>query len=169
MDASPEYNNLKIHLDEMVTFYRSLLDLIRLEKQLLISSDIEKLNLTNRDKEILLNKIKSADQVREKLASELANKIGLTTKPPRLLDLAKKHTGIFADQLRQIHSTLSLLIERVMEFNRENEKYALSALKSLNSALNEIKSTISGKKTYARKGQMEEGPHKSGNFVSKEA
>lgn len=169
MDASPEYHNLVKQLDELVSLYQSLLDVVRTEKQLLITADIEKLNDSNKNKELLLNKIKTQDGLREKLAKELAIKVGLKPNAPRLLELAKKHSGAEAERLRQLHGTLTVLIERVSEINLENENYTESALRSLNLALGDIKNTIGGKKMYARKGKMEEGPNKSGNFVSKEA
>jgi hypothetical protein len=39
----------------------------------------------------------------------------------------------------------------------------------LNGTMNDIKESLSGSKTYEKKGQYKTGPEHTGNFVSKEA
>ena len=86
-----------------------------------------------------------------------------------MLELAQKIGGTTGDKLRNIHSTLDILIKRVSELNKANEQYAQSALQNLNGAMGNVKDTLSGKKTYEKKGKMSQGPEQAGNFVSKEA
>lgn len=181
MDASQEksYHRLVTNLEELTKLYRTLLDLIRKEKEILVSANVEKLNESNQSKEALLYKIRAQDSIRERYAQELANLIGLTNTEaaqPRLLEISKKLQNIpfvvGADRLRAIHATLELLVKRSSDLNKENEEYTQSALKSLNGAINNIKDTLGGKKTYGRQGanvKMSEGPDRAGNFVSKEA
>lgn len=171
MDASQEkaYQKLSTNLDDLIKNYRSLLDLVRKEKELLIAADIEKLIESNKNKEALLYRLKGLDAGRERYAHELAYLVNGDVQNPRLLELAQKIGGTAGDKLRNIHSTLDILIKRVTELNKENEEYAQSALQNLNGAVGNIKDTLSGKKTYEKKGKMAYGPEKSGNFVSKEA
>jgi flagellar biosynthesis/type III secretory pathway chaperone len=171
MDAvlATPFQKLTSSLDELVKLYRALLEIVRQEKDLLISSDIERLNESNKTKEVLLAKIRAQDLVREKCAQELCLVVGSDPRNPRLLEIAKKMKGEEAQKLHQLHATLSLMIERVSELNKDNEIYTVTALKTLNRALNEVKDTLGGKKTYEKKGKMHEGPHQAGNFVSKEA
>ena len=178
MDASQEpiYRSLTSSLDELVKLYRSLLDLVRKEKNLLLQAKLKDLNESNATKEALLTKIRATDITRERLAKELARLVGTDAKNPRLLEIAQKiqtlqGTGASAeaDHLRQLHGVLILLIQRVSEINKDNAQYTETALKSLSLALGEVKSTLGGKKTYERKGKLNEGLNKAGNFVSKEA
>lgn len=171
MDASQEkaYQKLSTNLEDLIKNYRSLLDLVRKEKDLLISAEIEKLIESNKNKEALLYRLKGLDSGRERYAQEFAHLLGADVKSPRLLEIAQKVGGPTGDKLRNIHSTLDILIKRVSELNKENETYAQSALQNLNGAVGNIKETLSGKKTYEKKGKMAYGPEKSGNFVSKEA
>ena len=173
MDASQEksYQKLVNNLEELTKLYRSLLDLVRKEKDLLIAADIENLNDSNKAKEALLYKIRSQDAARERYAREFAREIQLIpaeANNPRLLEMAKKIQGPEADKLRTIHSTLEMLDRRVSDLNTENEEYTRSALGALNGAMNDIKGTLAGKKTYAKEGKMNYGPDKAGNFVRKE-
>jgi flagellar biosynthesis/type III secretory pathway chaperone len=169
MDIEKSYQNLVSNLEELTKIYRHLLDVVRKEKDLLIQVDLKALEESNKSKEAFLNKLRILETNREKCARELAQIVGTDTQSPRLLDIAKKLKGPNSDKLRSIHETLDLLLSHVTEQNRENAIYVDSALQKLGGALNEVKETVSGKKTYERQGKMTTGPDKSGNFVSKEA
>lgn len=156
-------------LENLIKHYRLLLELVRKEKDLLIAAQIEELNTSNQIKESMLNKVKSIDSQREKFAKVLANKYKLEESSIRLLELAKKADPKTAGTLVSLHKTLEMLIAEIQEQNKENELYTQGALKVLNGALENLKETLQGKKNYARKGQMSEGPEKAGNLVSREA
>jgi len=162
------FKKLVTNLDDMTKSYRSLLDVVRKEKDFLLQSEIEKLRDNNSVKESTLTKLKALDGARERYAKDLAHLVGTETESPRLLDIAQKMAGPNGDQLRNIHATLELLVRRATEINRENERYAQSALKTLDGAMGNIKETLVGKSTYQRQGTMSAGPDKAGNFVSKE-
>ncbi|HEY8272463.1 MAG TPA: flagellar protein FlgN [Pseudobdellovibrionaceae bacterium] len=162
------YQRLVANLEEMTKLYRQLLDLVRKEKQLLVDANMEKLQENNEIKENLLFKIKSVDGLRMRYAAELATLVEADHENPRLLDIAKNLGGVEGDRLRVIHSALDLLVKRLSFLNRENEDVAQTALKTLNGALGNIKDTLSGKKTYGAKGQVQRGPELAGHFVSKE-
>jgi flagellar biosynthesis/type III secretory pathway chaperone len=162
------YQRLIHNLEELTKHYRQILELVRKEKELLIAADVEKLAENNQAKEDLLYKIKTCDSFREKYAKEYAFTIGADSTQPRLLELAQTVGGAEGDRLRTIHAMLQLLVSRVQTLNKENEEFAQSALSKLGGALDEIKGTLSGKKTYGQKGQIAHGPDKAGNFVSKE-
>lgn len=171
MDASLATANINLVgcLEELLKLYRVLLDLVIREKDLLIAADIDALNESNRTKEALLEKIRVQDLAREKYAKAMAFLLGLDGRSPRLLELAKKLKGVESEKLFQLHSTLTLMIQRVSEINKDNEIYTTSALRNLKKALGEIKETLGGKKTYEKKGKIQEGPTQSGNFMSREA
>lgn len=171
MDASQEksYNKLLNSLEDLTKLYRALLDNVRKEKDLLIAADIAKLQENVQAKESTLYKIRTIDGARERYAKELAGLIGGDVTQPRLLELARLIAGPQGDRLRSIHATLDLLVKRTAELNRENEIFAQSALTTLNGAMDDIKNTLAGKKTYGRQGTMTTGPDQAANFVSKEA
>lgn len=163
------YENLVTNLDELVKQYRLLLDCVRKEKDLLISTDLEKINENTALKEQIIFKIRSLDGLRVNYATELANLLGADSENVRLLELAQKMGGAQGDKLRLFHSTLELIIKRLSDLNAENSKYAESALKNIDTAMNGFKDTLMGQKTYQNKGKYQQGPDKSGHLVSKEA
>lgn len=164
------FDKLVNNLEEMTKLYRTLLDTVRKEKDLLIQSDIEKLNESNALKEQTLYKIRSIDGLRMNYASELAQLVGADHREPRLLEIAQRMGGAEADRLRTFHSTLEIITKRVMELNKENAIYAESALKNVHAAMENIKDTFMGnQKTYQKKGIFQQGADKSGHLVRREA
>jgi flagellar biosynthesis/type III secretory pathway chaperone len=175
MDESKEaqtelaYSKLITNLDELTKFYRQLLDLLRKEQEALVSADRKMIEHCQSTKEALLIKLRALDTARERYAKELGWLAGTENPQPRLLELATHFSGEKGERLRRSHTALDMVIKRAIEVNKENESYANSAIKTLNGALNEIKETVSGSKTYEKKGKIAYGPDKAGNFVSKEA
>tara|TARA_B110001454_G_scaffold219136_1_gene250287 strand:- start:19040 stop:19555 length:516 start_codon:yes stop_codon:yes gene_type:complete len=171
MDATVDrsYDKLIQNLDDLVGLYRQLLELARKEKQYLIESDTERILEVNSQKDAVLQKVKLADTLRFKHAKELCMKIGADNENPRLLEIAQRLHGPKGDKLHNFHSTLEMVIKRIIEINKENEELAQKAINTLNGTMNNIKETLSGKKTYEKKGNYKAGPESSGNFVSKEA
>lgn len=163
------YATLVDNLEEMVKQYRLLLECVRKEKELLISTNIEKLNQNNFDKEQILTRINSIENLRIDYAIALAKQLGANEIEPRLLEMAQKIGGTEGDKLRTIHSSLELLTTRILEINKESAVYAESALSTVNSAMENIKDTLMGQKTYQKKGSYQQGFDKSGHLVSKEA
>jgi flagellar biosynthesis/type III secretory pathway chaperone len=171
MDAATverSYSKLITNLEDLTKLYRSLLDVVRKEKEIYLNAKLEELHEINQSKEALLMKIKMVDTLRLKHAQELASLVGADAEAPRLLEIAKYVTPVQADRLRTLHAALDVLLKRLTEINKENEEYAQKALKTLNGAMNDIKETLAPKKTYGKKGQMTAGPETAGNFVRKE-
>lgn len=158
----------KILRDE-IKIYRTLLDIVRKEKDLLIASQLDDLSENNRSKEAQLIKLRSLEQLRIKLAGELCVQLGLSAEEPRLLDVANELGGELGDRLRNLHSVLSLLLKRVHELNANNEKLVSSALNSITGALKSLKSALDENPTYKRQGAEVKGSSQSGQLVSREA
>lgn len=163
-------NKLVSNLEDLTKSYRQLLELLRKEKEFLTVSDLTNLGESNKNKELLLLRIKAQDTARERYARELAHAVGTDSQQPRLLEIAKVLQGDDADRLRVLHATLDLLIRRVYELNKDNELLTKNALAVLGGAMGEIKDTLAPKKTYERQGKMTKGSEQAaGNFVSREA
>lgn len=157
------------NLEEQVKVYRHLLEVVRKEKDILISANLDDLNENNRTKEAMLLKIRSLEMERIKLASGICDSIGLTQEEPRLLEIARLVGGEPADRLRSIHSVLELLLRRVQEYNQQNETLVQAALANVTGAMNAIRGTLQEKSTYQRKGEVAAQPASAGQLVSKEA
>ncbi len=155
-------------LEEQVKVYRHLLDVVRKEKEILISANLDDLNENNRSKEAMLIKIRALEAQRLKGASDVYVSMGLTGDQPRLLEIARHVRDDLGEKLRSIHSVLELLLKRVQEYNRQNESLVQSALTNITGAMNAIKTTLQEKPVYQKQGEVE-GVTTAGQLVSREA
>jgi FlgN protein len=162
-------NELIQHLEDMTKNYRLLLELVRSEKQILIDAVPEKIDQCLNQKESLLSFISEQDVVRQTLARQISHELGLNADEPRLLEIAKHLKNPESDKLRSQHAALELIIKRLMLINAENAHVAQLALKNVTMALDNLKETFMGQKTYQKKGHMQNGTDRSGNLVSREA
>jgi hypothetical protein len=153
----------------MTKFYRQMLDLLRREKELFLSPEIEKIEESNRQKEYILVRLKGLDALRGKYASDLAEQLTLDPEQPRLLEIARKIGGNRGDKLRSMHATLEILIKKIPELNKENDQYVQSALAHLKGAMENVRETLSGSVTYKREGYKDKGAEQSGHLISREA
>jgi flagellar biosynthesis/type III secretory pathway chaperone len=156
-------------LEEQVKVYRHLLEIVRKEKDILISANLDDLNENNRTKEAMLIKIRALEAERIKEAAQICQELQLTDGEPRLLDIAREIGGESADRLRSIHSVLELLLKRVQEYNQQNETLVQSALANITGAMNAIRGTLQDKGTYQRKGEVAQSGSVAGQLVSREA
>jgi hypothetical protein len=163
------YQELVKHLNQLVLCYRSLLDTVRTEKQILMIVDLPALAVNNKVKEQYLRQIKDLENEWMSVAAKLYVLFGITLDEPRLSEIARYFTGEEQNKILQMQSLLNLLIQRTATVNKENEELIRSALTHINGAMSSIRATLSKNSTYAKKGKKNETPvETSGRLVSKE-
>jgi flagellar biosynthesis/type III secretory pathway chaperone len=154
-------------LDSLVKVYRSLLEVVRREKDILVSAKLDDLTENNKAKDAMLLRIRSLENNRQKLARDLAQVVGADVEQPRLLEIAAKLETQNADRLRNLHGVLDLLVKRVSEVNKSNEELVQAALRNITGAMDAIRDSVQEKPAYGRKGKMA-GSATGGNLVRKE-
>ncbi len=162
------YKELSGTLDDLVKIYRSLLDVVRREKEILTDSRLDELNENNKSKDALLVRIRTLENSRMKSAREMAQILGGDVDQPRLLELAAKMPGERGDRLRNLHSVLELLVRRVAEVNKQNEELVQSALRHITGAMEAVKEGLAPKSTYEKHGSVT-GRVEGGALVNREA
>lgn len=163
------YRELVSCLEDLVKIYRSLLEVVRREKEILVESRLDELNENNKTKDALLVRIRTLENSRIKLARDLAVLTSSDVDQPRLLEIAANLPVDRGDRLRNMHSVLELLIRRVSEVNKQNEELVQSALRSITGAMEAIKDGLQPASTYEKKGSMALGKTEGGALVSREA
>ncbi len=148
------YVDLTDCLDNLVKVYRALLDVVRREKEILVSAKLEDLNENNKSKDAMLVRIRSLENHRMKCARDLAQSVGADIENPRLLDIATRADSQWQDRLRNMHSVLELLVRRVSEVNKQNEELVQAALSNITGAMDSIRETLKPKAVYGSKGQI---------------
>ena len=164
------FEQLVENLERVIKIHRSLLDVVRKEKEILISADLDELNENNKIKEEVLLQARALERERINIVSEIKKQENVAIENPSLLDLANLFQGIKGEKLRNLHAVLDLLIKRVKEINNHNETLIKSALKNITGAMKSIKDMLDENKTYKKQGTLgETQDHKSsGRLVSKQ-
>lgn len=162
------FSALADNLDQQVKVYRTLLEIVRKERDVLVAAQIEQLNENNKTKEVILVKVRSLDVARIKYAHDLALAVGADPTKPRLLEIASKLSIQDGDRLRVFHSTLELLVKRLSEINKGNEQLVKAALQNVTGAIDSIKGTLQAKPTYGKKGALVTSPQNGEHLVSKD-
>ena len=160
--------NLTQNLNNLVSFYRKLLVVVRNEKEILISAQLDNLNENNKKKEELILKIRSLDKERVILSKELANIFQVDSTGLRLNHFFPYITVKQTEKLQSLQTVLEVLIKRVSSLNKFNEQLVKSALDNISGAMSSIKTTLSGKSVYQSKGKVKAAKTRSGQLVSKE-
>ncbi|HRK07014.1 MAG TPA: flagellar protein FlgN [Pseudobdellovibrionaceae bacterium] len=168
LQLESSYKELSGTLDDLVKIYRSLLDVVRREKEILTDSRLDELNENNKSKDALLVRIRTLENSRMKSAREMAQILGGDVDQPRLLELAAKMPGERGDRLRNLHSVLELLVRRVAEVNKQNEELVQSALRHITGAMEAVKEGLAPKSTYEKHGSVA-GRVEGGALVNREA
>ncbi len=163
-----KYSVFEKSLEELIKIYRHLLGVVRKERDILITSNLDELNENNKTKEAMLIKARHLEEARLVAAQNLAQAEGLPTAA-RLVDFVNHFGGERGERLRNIQSVLELLLKRVKEHNSKNEVLVSSALDHISGAMGSIRETLSDKPTYKKNGDIKTRTKESGQLVSKEA
>ena len=155
-------------LEDLIRVYRSLLDIVRREKDILISSKLDELNENNKSKDAMLLRIRSLENTRMKCARDLAAAVGADVEQPRLLDIAIHCPLDQSTRLRTLHSTLELLVRRVAEVNKANEELVQAALNNITGAMDAIRDGLRPKPVYGKQGGIASQRNDAGHLVRKE-
>ena len=156
------------NLADIVKVYRHILNVVRKEREILIAADLEELNLNNRSKEAMLIKAKALEGDRLELVNELAELEGLQS-PVRLRQLAQHFGGESGERLLKLNSVLKLLLQRVKDFNLQNEELVGRALDSITGGMDSIRDSVGEQPNYKKGGELDESKPGSGRLVSREA
>lgn len=166
---SEMFQDLVDCLENLVKVYRSLLDVVRKEKEILVASKLDELNENNKSKDAMLIRIRSLENHRMKCARDLAQEVGADVEQPRLLDIAVRSPHAQADKLRNLHSVLELLVRRVADVNKQNEELVQAALSNITGAMEAIRDGLKPKPVYGKQGGVAQQKTEGGHLVSREA
>lgn len=162
------FNDLVECLENLVKVYRSLLEVVRREKDILVASKLDELNENNKSKDAMLLRIRSLENNRMKCARDLAQAVGADVDQPRLLDIAVRCVPAQSDKLRNLHSVLELLIRRVADVNKQNEELVQAALNNITGAMEAIRDGLKPKPVYGKQGGLAQQKTDGGQLVSRE-
>lgn len=160
------------NLRKQIGYHKNLLEAVRGERDTLVSADIQKIQDLTYHKEGLISSIKALEQSRIQLAGEIAADYQVQFDDLTLDNLIVAIQGRsleYADKLRGIQNTLSLLVQRIREQNDRSRRLVEESLEHITqmkqNALDEIKAKSV---TYGASGQRQKQESRA-RLISQEA
>lgn len=144
-------------LQKLVGLHRQLMDVVRSEREALVSADLKGIQEATYVKESLIQSIYVAENERLKLMGELAaiwkKSIQDLTLPNIIIEIQGRDPKS-AEQLRGTLNVLTILIQRISEQNRSNREFVERSLQHVQNMKSNVlgESTVKAE-TYSPHGQ----------------
>lgn len=159
-------------VQDLIGCHRQLVDNVRAEKQALVAVDLKAIQEVTTLKQAMIESVRSLEQRRVVLIAELALIWALPAADLTLQRLAVQVQATDlkkADQLRSAQNTLTHLMARIQEQNRENGRLAESALEQVHQMKrNLLGATAPVPKTYGSSGKTSTGVEPGARLISTE-
>jgi len=153
MDATLE--QLIALLNQECELYRSLLGLIDQEKEAAARSDVDALNETGAEKELILMEIQNQESKRSGLLTELAPKLGLPPEDLTLNRISQLADEPLAGDLRGISQEFWSVLSGVQSANQRNKQIFEHSLELLRGSFNRLHELMSPNTVYYRSGNIQ--------------
>lgn len=142
-------------LDEQSTLYKTLITVLKSEQGVVRNFSIEDLYNNNKEKEVLILKIKLLDESCEKLYDKICREMFLDIDPPCLSGLIETLNDPYREKLSRAHSKLKLLAQKAKEINSGNENIIQGSLRAIKNSLSFLMSFAgSADTTYKNSGAV---------------
>lgn len=159
-------------LKKLVGFHRELLDTVRLEREAIVTANLQAIQTATHTKEGILQEVARLETIRINNTAELALEFKKPLKDLTLAQIAIEIQGEDlkkADQFRSALNALTLLIQRIKEQSQYNKELIEKSL----GHIQEMKTNVLGESvpkssTYSAQGKKVQGEANS-RFISKEA
>jgi len=153
-----------------VGHHKQLLELVRLEGEILVGADVLKIQDVLNSKTVLLNSIALEEKRRQGISELLKGHFKKPSEQITLQEVIHELDGLDpenATRFRALLNTLTILVERITEQNRKNGDLIEVALKHVSKMRENIIGQENTSSTYTAKGKQRSGGA-GRNLVSKE-
>ncbi len=180
--SSQVVGRLHASLQKLIGYHRQLLEIVRAEKDALVSAEMKTIREMTCSKQVLIESIRLEESLRARVVAELAQ---LWNKNPAELTLnqiiieiqgeKQSARGIapkLPEQLRSSYNALVLLVKRVTEQNQENAVCVERSLEHIkNMKRNVLGEAAPSAQTYTQQGTRTSPPGagKGSRLISREA
>ncbi len=154
-------------LEDEIEILRSLLPVFKKEKEVVLTSDLDELNITLAKKEKLLFNMRSLEKERIRVMNKLAKSLELSSDELTLKKLARSVKKPYSTRLKNSSLQLVKLIKKISHENNTNRGMFDHSLNFIKGALTLLQNIIAPSQIYHRTGKVQAG-HRSGKVLSGE-
>ena len=166
----PNIDELFRNLRHQVDLYKRLIDVLRDERQHIVTFKCRELRDATFSKEAIIDEIQREESRRTKWMQDAAKVLSVEVKDVTLEMIAGKFAREHYEPLITLKNLLLMLLKKTKEFNEDNRALVEMALKDTQ----EMKKNILGMTTekpqvYGPKGSMGQGRETTSRILNKEA
>lgn len=166
------YQTLHQNLQKMIGFHCNLMEVVRAERDALVNVAVKDIQETVSSKQALVESIRQTEAERLRTTTEIAVKLKRPLRELTLSELilvVQGHDLKLADQFRSSLNTLTVLVQRVSDLNKDNQLFVEHSLQHVDAMKkNVMGESVPKSNTYTQQGQRS-APVKGARFISKEA
>lgn len=119
-------------LQDLIGLHRQMLEIVRLEKQALIENDLDRIQDLVTLKSGIITTIAYRENERKKIVKQLSETLGKDSGVVNLKFIIEREQELdlqAADKIRNVATTLKMIIDRINKQNNENKELVNSCLK----------------------------------------
>ena len=150
-----ELNHLSSCIDRQLTLYRKLLDLFLAERRAILDSELEALNKTVMEKEMLLQKIAKEELRRRQSSEKVAAVLGLESSALTITQLSQNILEPYASDIKRKGVRLQSLIDEIQIESGRNRSLCLQALQFVNGSLKMLTTLTRPNQVYHASGRVQ--------------
>jgi len=154
-------------LEDEIEIFRSLLPVFKKEKEVVLASDLDELNITLAKKEKLLFNMRSLEKERTHVMKKLAESLELSPDELTLRKLARSVKNPYSIRLKNSGLQLLKLTKKISHANNANRGIFAHSLNFIKGALTLLQNIIAPSQVYHRTGKVQ-ADHQSGKILSGE-
>lgn len=159
---------LYVVIQKHIAAYKSLLDLMSNEMKYLVKFSIPEIQETNQNKDKLIHLIKELEKKRRHIVEKFCKWNGIRETTIPLLEISEKIGGKQGRALKNSHSVLSALMERVKLINEENKGFIEHSIETMDQLISSLGQIVTKKGVYTSSGEKNNKPKTKGKFFNKE-
>lgn len=158
-------NALSDCVDRQLGLYRKLLDLFGAERSAVLASDLEELNRVLTDKELLLQNIRKAEQLRRQTAHEVAVLLEIDEASLTISQLSERVDEPYASKIKHKGDRLQALIDEIQVVSERNRSLCLQALQFVSGSIKLLTALARPNPVYHATGRIHSERH-TGRMLS---
>lgn len=154
-------------LESESRLYEKLLAILGSERKALRTANMERLEVANGKKGLVLNEIRKREIQRIEVFSTLMAELGESSESARLDDLLRRTPAPWAGRLMEVKKRLRKTTRLVRESNEYNRSFIQEIGGVIDGLFSGLREVFAGPATYGNGGKMSGSSLNGGGFVSK--
>ena len=143
-------------LENQAKLFRSLLDILAIEKKAVVSAKLDAVNSARIQKEAILALIHAGDEKRKDMVKKISDRVGCP-QGLTLTQLAQHVEVPFSLKLVHCAADISSLVQDIHRENEVNKSLLTHSLKLVRSSINLLVQMMTPSPVYFRTGKMYQG------------